>query len=91
MPLVRDPVLCKGGCGRTGHDEKAKKESCAYRSGIGGRTTGPSSDGTLASGSGAGCDTMGCDNHGLWQRRRRQRRRYGVGRRREVITAGGGK
>jgi hypothetical protein len=36
----------------------------AYRNGIGGRITGPSSDGTLASGSGAGCDATGCDIRG---------------------------
>jgi hypothetical protein len=50
---------------KPGHDEKANNSlrRCPYRSGIGGRITGPSSDGTVASGSGAG-DTMGCDTTG---------------------------
>jgi hypothetical protein len=51
---------------KPGHDEEIRSLERArrYRSGIGGRITGPSSDGTVASGSGATCDVTGCDATG---------------------------
>jgi hypothetical protein len=49
---------------KPGHDEILSDVAPSYRSGIGGRITGPSSVGSVACGSGAGGDAAGCDMTG---------------------------